>query len=87
MRKKGYDRNVYRSLVLISQFGINMLVPIVLCVLLGVFLDEKLNTGYWTVLLFFVGALAGFTNIFKMAKRIYRSESSGEHEGKDQKME
>ncbi|WWR15703.1 AtpZ/AtpI family protein [Lachnospiraceae bacterium JLR.KK008] len=66
-----YEKSVYRALVTISQFGINMLVPIFLCAFLGIFLDRKLGTSYWMVILFFTGALAGFRNVFLLAKRIY----------------
>lgn len=74
-RQKGrtvkYNKNVYQALVMITQFGINMLVPIFLCTFLGIFIDRKLETSAFTVILFFVGALAGFTNVFRFAKRIY----------------
>jgi F0F1-type ATP synthase assembly protein I len=43
---------------------------------LGIFLDTKLGTGYWAVILFFVGALAGFNSVYKMAKRIYGDKGS-----------
>lgn len=66
-----YNRNVYQALMMITQFGINMLVPIFICTFLGIFLDRKLGTSGFTVALFFVGALAGFTNVFQFAKRIY----------------
>ena len=72
-----YDKSVYRSLALITQFGINMLVPIFLCTIVGVYLGRKFSID-WMVnrYLFIVGALAGFRNIFIMAKRIYATESS-----------
>lgn len=70
-RRKKYDKSVYRSLALITQFGINMLVPIFLCSFLGIWLDEKLGTSWLMIVLFFVGALAGCRNCFFMAKRIY----------------
>lgn len=82
-----YNRNVYQALMMITQFGINMLVPILLCSFAGMFIDHKLGTSVWTVALFFVGALAGFTNVFRFAKRIYetpavtrrrRTDKSGE---------
>lgn len=57
--------------MMISQFGINMLVPIFICSFAGMFLDWKFGTSFWTVALFFVGALAGFTNVFRFAKKIY----------------
>lgn len=66
-----YSKNVLKSLTMISQFGINMLVPIFLCSFAGMYLDEKLGTSYFMVILFFVGALAGFRNVFVFARRIY----------------
>ncbi len=72
MRKdKPYDKSVYRSLVLIMQFGINLLVPIGMLTALGIFLDQRFNLGYMTILLFFVGAVAGGQNVYRMAKQIY----------------
>lgn len=68
-----YNRNVYRSLVMITQFGINILVPIFICTFIGMFIDRKAGTSFWTVALFFAGALAGFTNIFRFAKKIYET--------------
>lgn len=68
-----YNRTVYRALMMITQFGINMLVPIFLCSFLGMYLDRKLGTSVWMVALFFVGALAGFTNVFRFAKKIYET--------------
>ncbi len=66
-----YNRSVYQALTLITQFSINMLVPIFLCSFLGIYLDKKFNTGFLVIILFFVGALAGFTNVYKLARKIY----------------
>lgn len=68
------QRKVFQSLTLILQFGLNMIVPICLCTLFGVWLGEKYEIPIITVPLFIVGALAGFTNIFKMAKNIYKRD-------------
>ncbi len=70
-RKKRYDKSVYRSLALVTQFGVNMLVPICMMSALGIFLDNKLGTSFWMVILFFVGAIAGGQNIYRMAKKLY----------------
>lgn len=67
----GYNRNVYRSLVMISQFGINMLVPIFLCSFIGIEIDKRCGTSFWVVILFFIGAAAGFRNVFLFARKIY----------------
>lgn len=75
--KKGravkYNRNVYQALTMITQFGINMLVPIFLCSFAGIFLDRRFDTSFWTIILFFIGTLAGFTNIFRFARKIYET--------------
>lgn len=68
-----YNRNVYQALTMIMQFGINMLVPIFLCSFVGMYLDRKFNTSFWMILLFFVGTLAGFTNVFRFARKIYET--------------
>ena len=77
-RRQKYDRSVFMSLALISQFGITMVVPMVLMFAAGYFMDRFLGTSYWTVLLFFVGALAGFRNIYVLAKRVYGRKKDGE---------
>ena len=74
----GYKKNVYHALMMITQFGINMLVPIFLCSFLGIYIDRKLDTSFWMVLLFFVGALAGFRNVYVFARKIYNMKSEGD---------
>jgi F0F1-type ATP synthase assembly protein I len=73
-KKKKYKSAVYRSLAVITQFGINMLVPIFLCSFAGLFIDRRFGTEFWFVILFFVGALAGFRNIYILAKKIYEGD-------------
>ena len=77
-KKKGYDKSVFMSLTLISQFGITMMVPMAMMFAAGYLLDRFLGTSYWTVVLFFVGALAGFRNIYVLARRVYSEKKDGE---------
>ena len=65
---------IMRSLTTISQFGINMLVPICMCSAAGYFLDKWLDTGFFMIIFFFVGALAGFRNIYILARKIYEDD-------------
>lgn len=73
-----YDSSVYRSIVLITQFGFNMLVPICMMSALGIWLDGRYHTSFWTIFLFFVGAIAGAQNIYRMAKKIYETDDGEE---------
>lgn len=66
---------VMRSLTTISQFGINMVVLIGMCSFAGYFLDKWLGTSFFIIVLFFVGALAGFRNIYILARKIYEDDS------------
>lgn len=72
----GYNRSVFQALSMIGQFGINMLVPVFICAFLGMFLDKKLGTSYFVIILFFVGAVAGFRNIYMFSKKIFEKQSS-----------
>lgn len=81
-RKRSYDRSVFQALTLISQFGINMLVPIGLMTFLGVYLDKRFGTSYLVILLFFVGALAGGRNVYQMSKKLLgKKEQKDDREG------
>lgn len=66
---------IMRSLSAISQFGINMIVPICMCSVLGYFLDKWLGTDFFIIIFFFMGAMAGFRNIYIMARKIYEDDS------------
>lgn len=69
-----YKKSVYQSLVLITQFGINMLVPILLCTGLGIIIERKTGHIVFIIPLFILGALAGFRNCYIAAKKIYESD-------------
>ena len=70
-----YRKNVYHALTMITQFGINMLVPIFLCSFIGIYIDRKCGTSFWMVLLFFVFFLAGFRNVYIFAKKVFSVKS------------
>ena len=78
--KKKLDKSVYRSFAMITQFGINMLVPIGLMTWLGVYLDKRFGTSYLMVILFFVGAIAGGRNVYRMARNVYGVKPHAEQE-------
>lgn len=78
-----YKKSVYQSLVMITQFSIHMLVPIFLCTFLGIYLDKWLDTGFCVIILFFMGALAGFRNIYIYAKQIYDKPAGKEKDDRN----
>lgn len=70
------NSKIVRSLSMISQFTIHMLVPICMCSYLGYLIDGKLSTSFWFIFLFFVGALAGGRNVYRLAQKISGGENS-----------
>ena len=64
-----YKKSVYTTLAMISQVGISMVVPILLCTYAGVWLEEKFDFP-WTVIMIVVGVLAGVRNVIAMLKRM-----------------
>ena len=67
---------IFQSLTLILQFGLNMIVPILMCTLFGVWIGRRYDIMWITIPLFLVGALAGFTSVFRMARKIIEQDSS-----------
>ena len=70
------NSKIVRSLSMISQFSIHMLVPICMCSYIGFLLDEKLNTSFLFIILFFIGALAGGRNVYLLAQKVSGGKDS-----------
>ena len=58
---------VFQTLSLISQLGISMIVPILLCTACGVFLDKKFSLSL-TIPLILLGILAGGRNVYVLVR-------------------
>lgn len=63
-----YKRSVYRTLALITQLGISIITPILLCTFLGVYLEEQFALPL-TIPLLILGILAGGRNAYLLARR------------------
>jgi hypothetical protein len=71
MSKKD-DHSVWDALIMVFQFGINMIVPIFMCTLFGVWLGNKLGIDWLAIPFFFIGAIAGGQNVYRMAKKFMK---------------
>jgi ATP synthase protein I len=74
------DKKVIKTLVMISQIGITMLVPIFLCLYIGMKLDEWLNTSYITIIAIILGIMAAFRNVYVITKQFYAKDKAKEDE-------
>ena len=64
-----YRKEVFRSLTLITQLGISVMVPLFLCILVGVTIDKYFGTST-TVWFMLIGMLAGGRNAYILAKSV-----------------
>lgn len=72
---KKEHRQVMQALVMVFQFSLNMLVPIFMCSVAGIWLGKKTQIDWMMIPFFFIGALAGGTNVYKMARRVYDKDN------------
>ena len=72
MKKRKDDRKkTVQMLGLITQLGLVMIVSIGMTTALGVWLDRKLDTSFLTVLLFFLGAIAGGQAVYRLIQQTF----------------
>ena len=81
------NKDVQKTLVLVTQFGISMIVPIALCMFLGMFVADQLSAPIITVPFFVIGALAGFRNVYILAKSVYQNDDKKKEKKDDEKHE
>ncbi len=62
-----YKQSVYRTFALISQVGISILVPVLLCTFLGTWLEEKTSFPAFIPLVI-IGVLAGCRNAWYLVR-------------------
>ena len=72
MRKS--ENQVMEMLVLIGQIGITMLVPILMCTVLGAFIGAHFKIAWISVVAFFIGAVAGFQNVYRLIKKYLKNK-------------
>ena len=65
---------VLQALTMVFQFGLNMIVPILMCTFLGIWLGKVTGISWLCIPLIFLGALAGANSIYRMAKKLIDSD-------------
>ncbi len=62
--------NIMQGLAMITQIGISMIVPIILSIIIGRFLDNLIGTNNIFLFIFIIiGVGAAFLNLFKIGLR------------------
>ena len=72
-------KEIIQSLALVTQLGISMLAPVILCVFAGSWLDGRY--GFRTVLpLLILGILAGVRNCYLLLKPLMKGKEERKHD-------
>ena len=77
-----YKKSVHKTFALISQLGISMIVPILMCVFLGNWLEEKLGIPV-TIPFIILGLLAGGRNVYLLARHANEDQEDKEEENEE----
>ena len=70
-----HEKTEYRNIVLISQVALSVMVPLFVCVALGVWLDGKFDT-WFTIPLMVLGMLAGGRNAYVLVMSIIKRDEA-----------
>jgi hypothetical protein len=90
MNKRSNLIETLRLVSYVSQFGLSVVMPIVLCVMLGVWLNRSYGVGEWLiVLLLAVGLVSSGCGFFRFVRPFIlqdrkASPSGGEGDSKDE---
>ncbi len=71
------DRKVARALALITQLSFSMLIPIALCLYVGIKLDSYLGTSPVMLLIFILlGVGAGFRSVYMITRPFFKDKDT-----------
>lgn len=81
---KKKNRGMYKNLALVTQVGLNVIIPILLGVYIGTKLDRIFNKKMlFTMTLMILGALSGFMNLFKLAGKPKAKDEDDEEDSEN----
>ena len=76
--KRKQNREVANSLVMVLQFGINVIVPILLCMAIGILLSKvtKSHSDLYIIGGILIGIIAAFNGAYRSVKGYLKNEES-----------
>lgn len=74
-----FDKQVFATLMLISQLGLSMVIPVLLCTYGGAWLEKKFSFPFITIGIV-LGILAGARNVYVLLKEHLKKQKEAEDE-------
>ena len=79
MKKKVNKREIAETISLITQIGINMIVPICIMVALSVWIDNTYGIKWISVPLIIIGILSGYSSVYRLVKKYIKKDKNKKH--------
>ena len=83
---KKYHKSVFKSFFLVTQLGISVMVPIALCVAIGVLIDKRFGT-WWVIPLLILGFAAGIRNAAILLTNALKEDEKAKNKDTERKTE
>lgn len=80
MDEEKKDHAVRKALVMVSQVGISMITPVMLCGIIGYYMDRRSGASFWFILFVILGIMAAFRNVYYMLRKFYQKDLKEENE-------
>lgn len=74
--KRKQNREVANSLVLVLQFGLNVITPILLCTIVGAVLTKNFGSKGYTIAGILIGIVAAFNGAYRMVRGYLKNPES-----------
>ena len=79
--KKKQNRAIADALVMVLQLGINIIVPILLCTVVGMWLTKVFESNGYTIAGILIGVIASMKGAYKYLKGyLKRFDNEGKHD-------
>ena len=75
---KNEKKGIAYGLMLITQVGISMIVPILLCTFIGIWIMKYIDNPIIILISIIVGIIVGFRNIYVMVMSMYSKDKEKE---------
>ena len=72
-------KSVFQTFSLISQLGISMIAPVILCTVVGVWLEREFSISL-TIPLIILGVLAGGRNVYALVRHASKTIANEDEE-------
>ncbi len=78
MKEEKKDNGAKQAFIMVSQVGISMISPVLICGILGYYMDKSFHTSFWFIIMILLGIMAAFRNVYLMLRRFYKKDLAEE---------